>query len=86
MNNVIESDKLILENRKRLNMTNVSSVDSYSEQVLKLSVRDSKVIINGEKLKIEAYNKSSGTLIVEGTINEIRFNVNKPPLVKRLFK
>lgn len=86
MNNVIESDKLILENRKRLNMTNVSSVDSYSEQVLKLSVRDSKVIINGEKLKIEAYNKSSGTLIVDGTINEIRFNVNKPPLVKRLFK
>ena len=86
MNNVIESDKLILENRKKLNMTNVSSVDSYSEQVLKLSVRDSKVIINGEKLKIEAYNKSSGNLIVDGTINEIRFNVNKPPLVKRLFK
>ena len=86
MNNVIESYKLILENRKKLNMTNVSSVDSYSEQVLKLSVRDSKVIINGEKLKIEAYNKSSGNLIVDGTINEIRFNVNKPPLVKRLFK
>ena len=86
MNNVIESDKLILENRKKLNMTNVSSVDSYSEQVLKLSVRDSKVIINGEKLKIEAYNKSSGNLIVDGTINEIRFNVNKPALVKRLFK
>ena len=86
MNNVIESDKLILENRKKLNMTNVSSVDSYSEQVLKLSVRDSKVVINGEKLKIEAYNKASGNLIVDGTINEIRFNVNKPPLVKRLFK
>lgn len=86
MNNVIESDKLILENRKKLNMTNVSSVDSYSEQVLKLSVGGSKVIINGEKLKIEAYNKSSGNLIVDGTINEIRFSVNKPTLVKRLFK
>lgn len=86
MNNVVENDRLILENRKKLNMTNVSSVDSYSEQVLKLSVRDSKVVINGEKLKIEAYNKASGNLIVDGTINEIRFNANKPPLVKRLFK
>lgn len=86
MNNVIENDKLILENRKKLNMTNVSSVDSYSEQVLKLSVGGNKVIINGEKLKIEAYNKSSGNLIVDGTINEIRFSVNKPTLVKRLFK
>ena len=86
MNNVVENDKLILENRKKLNMTNVSSVDSYSEQVLKLSVRDNKVVIAGEKLKIEAYNKASGNLIVDGIINDIRYVVNKAPLVKRLFK
>ena len=86
MNNVVENDRLILENRRKLNMTNVTSVDSYSEQILKLSVRESKVVVSGEKLKIEAYNKGSGNLIVEGIINEIRYNVNKPPLVKRLFK
>ena len=86
MNNVVENDRLILENRRKLNMTNVTSVDSYSEQILKLSVRESKVVVSGEKLKIEAYNKGSGNLIVDGIINEIRYNVNKPPLVKRLFK
>ena len=86
MNNVVENDRLVLENRRKLNMTNVTSVDSYSEQILKLSVRESKVVVSGEKLKIEAYNKGSGNLIVDGIINEIRYNVNKPPLVKRLFK
>ena len=86
MNNVVENDRLVLENRRKLNMTNVTSVDSYSEQTLKLSVRESKVVVSGEKLKIEAYNKGSGNLIVDGIINEIRYNVNKPPLVKRLFK
>ena len=86
MNNVIENDRLILENRKKLNMTNVSSVDSYSEQTLKLTVKENKVVINGEKLKIESYNKASGNLVVDGLINEIKFNINKAPLVKRIFK
>ena len=67
-------------------MTNVSSVDSYSEQTLKLTVKENKVVINGEKLKIESYNKASGNLVVDGLINEIKFNINKAPLVKRIFK
>ncbi len=86
MNNMVEIDKLILEGRKKLNMTLVTSVDSYSEQILRLTVGQNKVSIIGENLKIEAFNKQSGNLLVDGTINEIKYNVNKKPIIKRLFK
>lgn len=86
MNNVVEIDKLTLEGRKRLNMTLVTSVDSYSEQILRLTVGQNKVSIIGENLKIEAFNKQSGNLTVDGSINEIKYNVSKKPILKRLFK
>ncbi|MBR5899906.1 MAG: YabP/YqfC family sporulation protein [Clostridia bacterium] len=79
-------DKLILEGRKILNMTGVSSVDGFSEQCVKLTVSDSKAQILGEGLKITTYNKQDGNLIVEGKIDEIKYLVKKPPVLKRIFK
>ena len=86
MNNIVEIDKLTLEGRKILNMTLVTSVDSYSEQILRLTVGQNKVSIFGENLKIEAYNKQTGNLTVNGSISEIKYNVNKKPIIKRVFK
>ena len=71
-NNVIEPDKLILDGRKKLNMTGVQTVDAFSEQCLKLTVSGDKVVINGEDIKITAFNKASGNLSAEGTFNEIK--------------
>lgn len=85
-NNVIEPDKLILDGRKKLSMTGVQTVDGFSEQSLKLTISGDRVVINGEGIKITAFNKATGNLSAEGVFNEVKYNFKKAPIIKRLFK
>lgn len=82
----IEVDKLCLDGRKHLSMTGVEAVDSFSDSALKLTVSGSKVVIEGENIKIISYNKSVGNLQAEGHFNEFKYSYKKAPIVKRLFK
>ena len=86
MQNQIESDKLILEGRKKLSMTAVDAVDGFSENTLKLTVSGNKVIILGENIKIDAFNKATGSLQATGIFNEVKYNAKKQPIFKRIFK
>ncbi len=86
MQNQVNTDKLELMGRKKLAMSGVEAVDGFSEQVLNLTVSGVKVRISGEKIKITAYNKASGTLMADGTFNEIKYNAKKTPFFKRVFK
>ena len=78
--------KNVLENRKKLSMTEVKSVDGFTEQLLNVSLKDVKVKITGENIKISAYNKDSGNLVAEGNFKEIRYIVKSGPLIKKVFK
>ncbi len=82
----IEVEKLVLDARKRLTMTGVSSVDGFSEQVVNLTVSGTKVRVSGENIKITAFNKGTGNLTCDGVIKEIKYDHKKTPLIKRLFK
>ena len=81
-----ELDKLILDGRKRLQMTGVDAVDGFSEQSLKLSVGGSKVLVSGENIKITAFNKATGNLSADGSCSENKYNDKKKPLRNRIFK
>lgn len=81
-----QKDQLILTERKNLIMNGVDTVDGFSEQSLKLTVKGAKVYINGENIKITAYNKANGNLNADGNFYEIKYNVKKKPLIKRIFK
>ena len=84
--NEVELDKLLLEGRRKLSLTGVDSVDTFSQQNLALTISGTKVKIGGENIKITAFNKSTGTLTADGVFNEIKYGVKKTPLVKRLFR
>lgn len=86
MENQLNNDKLEIIGRKRLAMCGVEAVDGFSEQALNLTVSGVKVKITGEKIKITAFNKATGTLTADGIFNEIRYNAKKTPLLKRIFK
>lgn len=86
MENQLNTDKLEIIGRKRLAMSGVDAVDGFSEQVLNLTVLGNKVRITGEKIKITAFNKATGTLVADGVFSEIKYNSKKAPLLKRLFK
>ncbi len=82
----IETDKMTLDGRKRLTMTNVDGVDGFSEQCLKLTVGGNRVTVNGSGIKITAFNKATGNLTADGEFDEIKYCGKKTPFVKRLFK
>ena len=86
MQNQVNSDRLEIVGRKRLAMNGVETVDGFSEQALNLTVSGVKMKITGEKIKITAYNKASGTLMADGIFNEIKYNAKKTPFFKRVFK
>ena len=52
---VVEMDTLVLDGRKKLNMTCVETVDGFSEQNIKLTVKGNKVGIFGENIKITIF-------------------------------
>lgn len=85
-NNQIGADKLELFGRRRLAMSLVESVDGFSEQRLELTIAGSKVKILGEKIKVTSYNKATGSLTADGFFSEIKYDVKKIPLIKRIFK
>ena len=80
------NETLTLENRKRLCMTEVSSVDAFSEQSLRLTVGGNRVFILGSNLKITAFNQAQKTLTAEGNIVQIKYDGAKTPLLKKVFK
>lgn len=84
--NQVNSDRIEIVGRKRLAMNGVEAVDGFSEQQLRLTVSGVKVRITGEKIKITAFNKATGTLMADGVFNEIKYNALKTPLMKRIFK
>lgn len=80
------NEKIILENRKAISITGVESVESFSEQSLKLVVLGSKLTICGENIKISSYNKETGVMTADGEFNEIKYSHKKIPVLKRIFK
>ena len=77
---------LTLEERKRLTLTCVQSVDAFTEEKIRLKVKSGALVITGEKLKINAFSESSGAFSCEGEIAAVNFSAKKENLVKRLFK
>ncbi len=86
MAEIINNDKLILESRKRLSMTNVEAVNGFTDTFLNLTVCGKQVKIIGAKLKITSYNKNTGNLTCDGEINEIKYSGAKQSVFKKVFK
>ena len=84
--NQIDVQKLCLDAQKRLNMSGVTAVDSFSENTLKLTVNGNRVIIGGDNIKITSFSKTTGALSADGHFTSIKFDGAKSPMVKRLFK
>lgn len=77
---------LMLENRKKLVMAGIVSVESFNEKEVFLKLSDGMLSITGTGLNIEKLNVEDGNLTVFGEINGIRYNVKKTNLLGKIFK
>ncbi len=86
MAEIINTDKLMLEGRRRLSMTNVETVNGFTDTTLNLTVSGKTVKIIGNKLKITSFNKGTGNLTCDGEIYEIKYGGSKQSVFKKVFK
>ncbi len=77
---------LTVEQQKKISLTGVESVDSFSENEIRLTVRGKKMRITGAKFKILAFSKGSGAFSATGEVSLIRYGGAKGKLFQRLFK
>ncbi len=77
---------LKLEEQKRLSLTQVSAVDSFTEEKIRLSMHSGRLTVMGEKLKILTFSEGTGEFCCEGVVRALSFDGNKISGIKRLFK
>ena len=77
---------LNLEEQKRMTLSCVQSVDTFTEEKIRLKVKTGALTVTGKKLKINAFSEATGAFSCEGVIDSLTFNVKKENIIKRLFK
>lgn len=88
--NIIQN--LILESRKKLNVSGVVDVLSFDDQVVIIETELGLLTVKGENLRITKLNMDSSETIVEGQINSTAYSENKnldkdkSSFINKLFK
>lgn len=59
---------IILENRKKLNVTGVGEVLSFDDETVILKTAMGNMTVKGEKLRISNFNTETGDLTAEGRV------------------
>lgn len=86
MNNFDENHSVIIENREKLTLTGVISVDEFDENVVTLKTTKGDLIIKGENLHIEKLNLDSYELEVKGLIYNFEYIDIKESFWTKIFK
>lgn len=81
---------IVLENRKKLEMTGIDEVDSYDENQIIAITSSSLILIKGSNLQIQKFNNKTKELNIIGKIDEIKYSNgkkrDKKSFIKKLFK
>ncbi len=76
----------LIEEQKKISMTSVESVDSFSSQQITLTMPNGKAVIYGDGLKIVNFSKSNGNFTAEGKISGLKYLAKHEKVIKRLFR
>ena len=81
---------IILEDRKKLNISGVSDVDSFDEETIVAFTDLGELTIRGSELHINKLSVETGDLLIEGNIRAISYsdalNIAKGGFFSGLFK
>ncbi len=66
--NITTVQNVIIENRKKLNISGVKEVSSFDDETILLDTALGKMTIKGEQLHIESFNTTTGDLTATGKV------------------
>lgn len=76
---------LTVEQKRKITLTCVESVDAFSEEKILLSVGGQRVTIEGNHLKVLSFSQGSGSFSASGEVRLIKYGGSKPK-ISNLFK
>ena len=62
---------VIIENRKKLNISGVKDVTSFDDETVLLDTALGKMTVKGESLHIESFNTATGDLTATGKVHAV---------------
>ena len=86
-NHIIQN--VIIESRKKLNISGVRQVISFDDETVLLDTLLGRMTIKGENVKIESFNSSTGDLVAVGTIHAVVYMAGENSgggFISRLFR
>ncbi len=88
-NNVIQN--LLLENRKKLNVSGVNDVLSFDDQVVIVDTELGLLTVKGENIRITKLSLDTAEVVIEGEISSLTYSDNKQDksnstLLSKIFK
>ena len=69
--NISTVQNVIIENRKRLNISGVRDVSSFDDETVLLDTALGKMTVKGEGLHIESFNTTTGDLTATGKVHAV---------------
>ena len=78
--------KLTLVNRNNLALTGVERVIGANENCVHLVVAGDGVCIEGAGLHVSKLDVDQGVIVLDGTVNTIKYTGKKQNFLKRMFK
>ncbi|MEG0540915.1 MAG: sporulation protein YabP [Angelakisella sp.] len=79
---------VIMEDRKHIQITGVTDVESFDEQTVVLMTQPGELLIKGNGLHITRIDVATGDLALDGEIDELSYGDSRPSggLLSRLFR
>ena len=80
---------VIIESRKRLNISGVKQVISFDDETVILDTELGRMTVKGESIKIESFNTGSGDLTASGTIHAVVYMASESSgggFISRIFR
>lgn len=80
---------LILEDRKKLSLTCVSDVKSFSDECVILVLGDTTLTVKGSELHISCLSVETGDVVIDGDVDSLAYSAapkNDDGFFKRLLR
>ena len=86
--NLRSNNNIIIENRKKFNLSGIKDVISFDEETIVLESVLGRLVLKGIGLQIKSFEAETGDLLGEGKINAVVYTVDEKgsSLFSRLFR
>ena len=68
---------LTLEDRRKISLTGVESVDAFSDNCIRLTVSGVKLTVTGSKFQLLAFSEGNGSFSAVGVVDALRYGGGK---------